>query len=226
MGGVHEYDSHVVVGSVQAVSEKLAEFARDAFDYLIMDEAHHATARSYRRILAYFAPRFILGMTATPDRADGESVLELFRESAHRLTLREAVERGELVPIRCVRVVTNVDLRKVRFNEVQYNQKDIEEAVIIPSRDRLIVNTYCDHVAGRKAVVFCVNVRHGEALADLFRLNGVQARSVSGRMPRSERERVLLDFSTGNTRVLCACDILNEGWDCPDVEVLNNSPRL
>jgi superfamily II DNA or RNA helicase len=76
------------------------------------------------------------------------------------------------------------------------------------------------HVPRRKAVAFCVNIRHGEALAELFRKAGVPARSVSGRMPRADREKYLPQFQQGELRVLCACEILNEGWDCPDVEVL------
>jgi len=75
-------------------------------------------------------------------------------------------------------------------------------------------------VPGRKAVVFCVNIRHGEEVAELFRRAGIAARSVSGRMSRREREKHLSDFRSGTLSVLCACDILNEGWDCPDVEVL------
>ena len=220
MSDVRDVDDHNIAASIQSVSEHLSGFSPTAFKYLIIDEAHHATATTYKRILGYFKPDFVLGLTATPERADGESLLDVFRECAHRLTLQEAVERGELVPIRCIRVVTNVDLSRVKFNQIQYNRKDIEETVIIPARDRLIVETYLSHVKGRKAVAFCVNVRHGESVAELFRLAGVPARSVSGRMPRTERERYLKEFRDGSLRVLCACDILNEGWDCPDVEVL------
>src|SRR5262249_5115552 len=108
----------------------------------------------------------------------------------------------------------------VRFNQVQYNRKDIEATVIVPGRDRLIVDTYLNNVPGRKAVVFSVNVRHGEDLAELFRRSGVAARSVSGRMPRVDREKFLTACRNGELGVLCACDILNEGWYCPDVEVL------
>jgi superfamily II DNA or RNA helicase len=219
-GGVHAPEKHNVVGSIQSVSDHLTDFKPGDFSYIVIDEAHHATAPTYKRVLGYFTPRFLLGLTATPDRADGQSVLELFRDSAHRLSLREAVELGELVPIRCVRVQTNIDLSKVRFNQVHYNRKDIEETIIIPPRDRLIVRTYLDHVPGRKAVAFCVNVRHGEQLAEQFRLAGTPAQSVSGRMPGKQREEYLRAFRAGQLRVLCACDILNEGWDCPDVEVL------
>ena len=217
---VHDTEEHVIVGTVQSISKNLASFKPDDFTYLIVDEAHHATAESYQQVLKYFKPRFTLGLTATPERADGQSALEVFRNAAHRLSLREAVECGELVPIRCVRVETNIDLTKVRFNEVQYNRRDIEEAILVPGRDRLIVDTYLEHVRGRKAVVFCVNVRHGETLASLFQSHDIPARSVSGRMPTKDRKAALDEFAAGTIRVLCACDLLNEGWDCPDVEVL------
>ena len=185
----------------------------------MIDEAHHAAAETYRRVLEYFQPSFILGLTATSQRADGQDLLELFRNYAHRLTLQEAVERGELVPIRCVRVQTNIDLSKVRYNQVQYNRRDIEEIIAIPARDRLIVETYVRHVPGRKAVAFAVNVRHGQDLAEEFRRSGVAAASVSGRMSNREREQHLQAFAEGRLQVLCACDILNEGWDCPAVEI-------
>jgi superfamily II DNA or RNA helicase len=217
---IRDTDEDNIVGTVQSLAKHLASFKPDAFSYLIIDEAHHATAESYQRVLQYFQPSFTLGLTATPDRADGQSALEVFRNAAHRLSLREAIECGELVPIRCVRVQTNVDLTRVRFNQVQYNRRDIEDTIIVPGRDRLIVETYREHVAGRKGVVFCVNVRHGEELAERFRAHDILARSVSGRMPTAERKAALDQFARGELRVLCACDLLNEGWDCPDVEVL------
>jgi superfamily II DNA or RNA helicase len=219
-GGTHESEAYNVVGSMQSVADNLEDFGPNEFAYLVIDEAHHAAAETYRRVLEYFQPRFILGLTATAQRADGQNLLELFRDCAHRLTLREAVERGELVPIRCVRVQTNIKLSKVRYNQVQYNRKDIEEVIAIPARDRLIVDTYLQHVPGRKAVAFAVNVRHGQDLAEEFRRRGVAAASVSGRMSNKDRDRNLQEFAEGHLQVLCACDILNEGWDCPAVEVL------
>ena len=90
----------------------------------------------------------------------------------------------------------------------------------MPARNRLIADTYLGHVPTRKGVAFCVNIRHAEEMAILFRERGVPARSVSGTMTGREREEVLRAFADGELRMLCACDILNEGWDCPDVEVL------
>jgi superfamily II DNA or RNA helicase len=215
-----ETEEYNLVGTVQSLSRHMSRFTPEDFTYLIIDEAHHATADTYQKLLRFFRPKFTLGLTATPDRADGLSALEVFRNAAHRLSLREAVESGELVPIRCVRVRTNVDLSRVRFNQVQYNRRDIEERVLVPSRDQLIVEIYREHVPGRKAVAFCVNVRHGEDLAERFRAQGIPAKSVSGRMSPTDRQGCLDAFAQGTLRVLCACDLLNEGWDCPDVEVL------
>ncbi len=219
-GGTHETEAFNLVGSIPSIAKHLDEFAPTEFEYLVIDEAHHSAADTYRRVLEYFRPRFILGLTATPARADGQDLLEIFRNCAHRLTLQEAVERGELVPIRCVRVETNINLSKVRYNQVDYHRKDIEETIAIPARDRLIVETYLEHVPGRKGVAFAVNVRHGQDLAEEFRRSGVAAASVSGRMSNREREQHLKAFAEGRVQILCACDILNEGWDCPDVEVL------
>jgi superfamily II DNA or RNA helicase len=220
LGGTWQPDGDTVCASIQSLSNRLSEFRADAFRYLIIDEAHHAAAGTYRELLGHFTPSFTLGLTATPERPDGQPILEIFRDAAHRLSLEEAIRRGELVPIRCVRVRTNVDLTRVRFNEIQYNRQDLEQTVTVPARNRLIVDTYLDHVPTRKGVGFCVNVRHAEEMAALFLERGVPARSVSGTMSSRERDEVLRAFAGGGLRMLCACDILNEGWDCPDVEVL------
>jgi superfamily II DNA or RNA helicase len=218
--GIWEPDRDVVCASIQSLGKRLADLPPDAFRYLIVDEAHHAAALGYQALLGHFTPQFTLGLTATPDRPDGRPILEIFRDAAHRLTLEEAIRRGELVPIRCVRVKTNVDLTKVRFNEVQYNRHDLEQTIRVPARNDLIVDTYLHHVPGRKAVTFCVNVRHAEEMAEGFRARGVPARAVSGAMRSDEREAILRAFAADQLKMLCACDILNEGWDCPDVEVL------
>ena len=99
----------------------LERFKPDDFGYIIVDEAHHASADTYQKVLSYFAPEFTLGLTATPERADDKNILEIFKNTAHNLDIQTAVEIGELVPVRCIRIHTNIDLTKVRFNSVQYN---------------------------------------------------------------------------------------------------------
>lgn len=212
--------AHVVCGSVQSVALHLDDFKNDDFDYLIVDEAHHAAADTYQKVLAYFKPAFTLGLTATPERADDKSILDIFKNTAHKLDIQTAVEIGELVPVRCIRIHTNIDLTKVRFNSVQYNIRDLESKIYVPERNRLIVDTWLQYVRDKRTVVFCASVKHAQQIAELFREQGISAAAVSGGMKQSERREFQDKFVNREIQVLCACDLLNEGWDCPEIEVL------
>ncbi len=213
-------DAYVVCASIQSVVQNLDEFAEDDFGYLIIDEAHHATADSYRKILNHFKPRFTLGLTATPERTDGENLLETFQNIAHKLDLKTAVNLRELVPIRCIRVKTNVDISNVRINGIKYNTQDLESKLFIPERNIVIADTYLEFVKDKKTVVFCASVAHAKEIAELFNFNGVEAQAVSGSMNKQQRKKALREYEEGNIKVLCACDLLNEGWDSPNTEVL------
>ena len=215
-----ETDTQIVCGSVQSIALNLESFLPDSFDYLIVDEAHHAAAETYQKILAYFAPRFTLGLTATPERTDEQDILEIFKNTAHRLDIKTAVEAGELVPVRCIRIHTNIDLTKVRFNSIQYNIRDLESKVFVPERNRLIVDTWNRFVHDKRTVIFCASVRHAQEIAEMLRDTGVAAMAVSGEMKLAERNEATERFAEKKLQVLCACDLLNEGWDCPETEVL------
>lgn len=212
--------AHVVCGSVQSVALHLDAFQDDDFDYLIVDEAHHAAADTYQKVLSYFKPAFTLGLTATPERADDKSILDIFKNTAHKLDIQTAVEIGELVPVRCIRIHTNIDLAKVRFNSVQYNIRDLESKIYVPERNKLIVDTWTQYVRNKRTVVFCASVKHAEQIATMFREQGIHAAAVSGDMKKSERMEFQERFVNREIQVLCACDLLNEGWDCPEIEVL------
>lgn len=221
MESIKEPEAHVVCGSVQSVALHLEDLREDAFSYLIVDEAHHAAADTYQKILAYFHPEFTLGLTATPERTDdNRAILDIFKNTAHKLDIRTAVEIGELVSIRCIRIHTNIDLTRVRFNSVQYNIRDLESKIYVPERNRLIVDTWLQYVRDKRTVVFCASVRHAEQIAELFRQAGVSAAAVSGGMKLAERREFQDRFVRREILVLCACDLLNEGWDCPEIEVL------
>ena len=217
---IKEPDAHVVCGSIQSVALNLGQFRDDDFDYLIIDEAHHAAADTYQKVLAYFKPQFTLGLTATPERSDDVDILDIFRKTAHKLDIQTAVEIGALVPVRCIRIHTNIDMTKVRFNSVQYNIRDLDVKICVTERNRLIVDTWLSYVKDKRTVVFCASVKHAELIAEMFCGAGVSAIAVSGSMKTSERNEQLVRFASGEISVLCACDLLNEGWDCPQTEVL------
>lgn len=217
---IKQPDSYVVCGSVQSIALNLDMFRPEDFGYLIIDEAHHASADSYQKVLSYFRPDFTLGLTATPERSDDKNIIDIFKNIAHKLDIQTAVEIGELVPVRCIRIHTNIDLTKVRFNSVQYNIRDLESKIFVPERNMLIVDTFMEYVSTKRTVIFCASVKHAEQIAGMIRERGVSAYAVSGSMKSSERKEFLSKFAKGEIKALCACDLLNEGWDCPETEVL------
>lgn len=220
VGKYHETDQFVICASIQSIVNKLELFRPDDFGYLIIDECHHATADIYKRVFSYFRPDFTLGLTATPERADGEDLLAIFKTMAHKLGIKEAVEEGILSPVRCIRIKTNISLQDVRINGFRYNTLDLESKVSIPSRNQLIIDTWLEYVKNKPTVVFCTSVTHADDVASAFQLKGVSAKSISGSTNTKERKRILREYEDGLISVLCACDLLNEGWDSPHTQVL------
>lgn len=220
MDSIKQPDAFVVCGSIQSVALNIERFKENEFGYLIIDEAHHAAADSYQKVLAYFKPEFTLGLTATPERADDKNILDIFKNTAHKLDIQTAVEIGELCPVRCIRIHTNIDLTKVRFNSVQYNIRELESKIYVPERNTLIVDTFMEYVSTKRTVIFCASVKHAEQISAMIRDRGVNSAAVSGNMKASERKEYLAKFQKGEIKALCACDLLNEGWDCPETEVL------
>lgn len=216
----HDTDTFVVCGSIQSITRNLDQFKPDDFAYLIIDECHHASAKSYTKILSYFRPKFTLGLTATPERADGADLLEVFQTVAHKLDIKNAVEIGVLCPVRCIRVKTNIDMSDVRINGFKYNALDLEQTIMIPDRNRLIVDTYMEYAQGKSTVIFCTSVNHAETIAKMLQERGVKAEAVSGSTNTAVRKQILKQYADKEIQVLCACDLLNEGWDSPITEVL------
>ncbi|MBQ1925179.1 MAG: DEAD/DEAH box helicase [Proteobacteria bacterium] len=217
---VHDTQSHVICASIQSLALHLDEFEENAFDEVIIDEAHHASSDSYQKVLAWFRPTFTLGLTATPERTDGVDILEIFQKTAHRLDIQSAVEIGALVSVRCFRIHTNIDLSEVRFNGCRYFARELEQKIFVPERNQLIVKTWLDFVRGKRTVIFCASVAHAKDIAQRLQQAAVGACAVSGTMTAEERESFTARFRKGDIEVLCACDLLNEGWDCPETEVL------
>ncbi len=218
-GNGHE----IIVQTFASLHRNYHTLPHDSFDYIVVDEAHHAVAHGLRKVLEHFTPSHLLGFTATPERFDQKKLEEIFGEYESILSLEEAIRVGQVPPVRCYRVSSNIDLSEVRFNGRDYVKSDLQRSLLVPSRDQFIVETLLKYFSGRfidkQGVVFCVDIDHAVRMAKLLMSHGITARPVSGR-DRSQAEAAQAEYRQGIVRFLCACDLLTEGWDAPQTNIL------
>ena len=206
----------VVVGSVQTLmrEKRLARFPSDYFDYIVIDEAHHALSDSYQKILIHFSEARVLGVTATPDRGDMKNLGQVFQSLAYEYTLPQAIREGYLCPIKAVTIPLKLDLSNVATQAGDYKASDIGcalEPYLYQIADEM--KTYC---SDRKTVVFLPLVSTSQKFRDILDSRGFRAAEVNGNS--ADRAEVLEDFESGKYNVLCNSMLLTEGWDCPSVD--------
>ncbi|RJR43776.1 MAG: DEAD/DEAH box helicase [Desulfobacteraceae bacterium] len=221
-------DCDVVVASVPTLgregSSRLKRLNPDRFFLIVVDEAHHATASTYKLVLDYFGVfspdtrKLCVGFTATPKRGDGVGLDAVFQEIVFSRSLPEMIQAGFLSPVAGYRVETEIDLSRVKTRMGDFVASQLSKTVNVEERNEIIVEVFRSHLEGRQTLCFCVDVAHAQSLAHAFRLNGVRAESVSGDMDRSVRGKLLEDFASGRIQVLANCMVLTEGYDEPGVE--------
>ncbi len=199
------------------------KYKKDRFDYIIVDEAHHAVASGLRSILEYYTPKHLLGVTATPERFDQQRLEEVFGEYESPLSLEEAIKKGLVPPVSCFRVKSNIDLSGVRFNGKDYVKSDLQTTLRVPSRDELVAKTLEKYFSGdlayKQGIVFCVDIEHAKRMASCLNKNGIPALAVNGR-ERKSADEAQQRYKDMEIRFLCACDLLTEGWDSPQTSIL------
>jgi ATP-dependent helicase IRC3 len=221
-------DSDVVVASVPTLgrrgTRRLTRLNPDQFSIVVIDEAHHAAADSYRRIVEHLGlfsadtNKLLVGFTATPKRSDGIGLDAIFDEIAFSRSIPEMMEAGYLAPVAGYRVETDVDLSRVKTRMGDFVGSQLSDAVNIESRNALVVKAFQDLVPDRKTLVFCVDVAHTLDLAAAFTHYGIPAAPITGDMPADERAESLEAFSAGRIQVLTNCMVLTEGYDEPSVD--------
>lgn len=221
-------ESDVIVASVPTLgrkdSSRLAELNPDRFFLIIVDEAHHSTAETYKRILEYldvFNPetlKLLVGFTATPKRGDGVGLNEVYQEIIYSKSLPDMIQDGYLSPVAGYRVETDVDLTGVKTRMGDFVSSQLSRAVNIIERNNIITEVYSTYLKGKKTLCFCVDVSHAHSVAKSFNDEGIKAEAITGDMDMSRREQILSGFSSGNIDVLANCMVLTEGYDEPSVE--------
>lgn len=207
----------ITVGSVQSMTQekRLQLFPRDRFDCVIVDEAHHAASDSYRRVLDHFDGARVLGVTATPDRADRRDLGTVFDSLAYEYTLVQAVRDGYLCPIRAQTVPLNIDISHVSTQSGDYAVGELGDA-LEPYLDAIADEMVASRCRERRTVVFLPLVRTAKRFAEILQSRGVRAAEVDGES--EDRAEVLADFEAGRFDVLCNSMLLTEGWDCTAVD--------
>ncbi|WP_419996990.1 DUF3427 domain-containing protein [Streptomyces boninensis] len=216
-----------VFASVQSLNVKaLEQLPPDHFDIIVIDEFHHGVSPTYRRVLDHFAPKELLGLTATPERMDGRNVQDEFFDGhiAAEMRLWEALENDLLSPFHYFGISDNTDFSSLLWKRGAYDNAALSNLVTgNDARARLIVRAVRDKVSdpgNMRALGFCVSVQHAEFMADYFRRAGLAAEAISGTTPRPEREAALEALRAGEIQIIFSVDLFNEGVDIPDVDTL------
>ncbi len=221
--GRNDVGAPVVVGSVQTLAResRLARLPRQ-FDTVVVDECHHSAARSYRRILEHLAPSpLIVGVTATPVRADGKELGDVWQEIVYQRGVEEMIAAGYLADIRGVRVgLEGVDLDAVTQSGGDYQADALGAALEQASAPAHILGAYRTHANGHKALVFVPTVALAHMVARVFRDAGIAAEAVDGSTAKDQRREILERLTLGSTRVVANVAVLTEGFDEPSVDTI------
>jgi superfamily II DNA or RNA helicase len=216
-GGEKQPGARVLFAGVQTLAGNLHRFAPDRFDYVVVDEFHHAAARSYRRVIDHFQPGFLLGLTATPNRMDGADLLALCSDNlVYECPLTDGIERGDLSPFRYFGIADDVDYAPIPWRGGRFDPAALTEAVETQQRARHALDAWHDK-GGGCAIAFCVTVTHADFMAEFFRRNGVAAVAVHSGPTSAQRAGSVERLRTGELQIICAVDVFNEGLDVPEV---------
>ena len=206
---------------IQSLARNLSAFSKLSIDYLVFDECHHAVAPSYRSTREALRPKFLLGLTATPFRADRQDVLELCDNNvAVCYEMRQGIEFGVLCPYHYFGCFDDVDYSNIEHNGLRYDVTDLERALIIPKRDSAIIEKWKEKAEGIPTLAFCCSHHHAERMAEAFNQAGITSAVYISDTQREVRRDLRNKLQNGELKVLCVVDVLNEGVDMPFVECL------
>lgn len=210
------------LGKEQYLNEEY--FSKDYFDYIIVDEFHHAVSSNYKKIIDYFIPKFLLGLTATPERLDSKDVFALCDYNmVYEVRLKDAINKGWLVPFRYYGIYDEtVNYEHIDYKNGKYDDKQLEEALMLNKRGEVILNHYLKYNS-KRAIGFCASRHHAEYMAKIFNENNIPSAAVySGEKGEYSEERniALSKLTSGELKVIFSVDMFNEGLDVPAIDMV------
>lgn len=217
-------EADVLFASIQTLGRMahLRNFARDRFDYIIIDEFHHAAAATYRRLLDHFTPKFLLGLTATPERTDGGDLLGLCQENlVYRCDVFDGIRRNQLSCFSYFGIPDDVDYEQIPWRSSRFDEAALTEAVATQKRAQNALEQWRKHRTDRaRTLGFCCSIRHADFMADYFVKQNVRAVAVHAGATSAPRASSLEQLQNGELDVIFAVDMFNEGVDLPSVDTI------
>ncbi len=201
----------------------------DYYDYIVVDEFHHAAAPSYQKLLAYYQPTILLGLTATPERMDGKSILPYFgNRIAAEIRLPEAIDRKLLCPFQYFGVTDTVDLDTLRWSAGGYDKNELSNlytfsGMVAEQRADWVITSllkYVTDIDEVKGLGFCVSIEHAQFMANYFNAHNIPAMCLTGNSPDEERKAAKDQLVSGRVRFIFVVDIYNEGVDIREVNTV------
>nr|WP_242850520.1 DEAD/DEAH box helicase family protein [Clostridium baratii] len=228
MSGTKDCNKDIIFASVQTLGKeaylKEEYFKNDYFDYIVIDEFHHSVSNNYQRIINYFKPNFLLGITATPERMDNKDVFAVCDYNvAYEIRLPEAINRGDLCPFRYYGVFDEtVDYTKIPQYKGKYKSEELEKALMLDKRANLILKHYSKFNSLR-ALGFCSSKNHAEYMTKYFNDNGVKACAVysdSNSENSLDRKEAIEKLTKGELNIVFSVDMFNEGVDIKSIDMV------
>ena len=210
-------------GLYQSLYGYLPGIEPEQFDVVIVDEAHHALAHGFRTCLEHLKPKFLVGMTATPWRGDGQSLTSLFGEPLEKVSLVDGMAMGYLSRVDYRILCDNVDWDNMQnLSEQNLSIRDLNKRLFLPQRDEAVIDKLrkaMEETPNPRIAVFSPSIDHSNRFADMLTAAGIPCAALS-KVDKAERRRRLLAFASGAYTAVCAVDVMNEGIDIPDVNIL------
>lgn len=225
----NEYEYENLFVSISMFNSKYDEFFylldKDYYDYIVIDEAHHSQADSYRKLLAHFTPKILIGLTATPERMDGRDLRPDFGgHISAEIRLPQALQAGLLPPFQYLCITDNTNLSDDSlWSGNKYNVERLSDRLCNKERVGRIVDALHKYLADEytcRALCFCVNKKHADFMSKQLSLYGFNAHSLTSDTPNETRKRLTKDLREGNIHYLCVVDVFNEGVDIPEVDTV------
>ena len=215
-------------GTVQTLVRNLDKFKPKSFDYIIVDECHHYQAKSFKKVLQYFKPKFMLGLTATPNRMDGKVIYDIIGDKIYEGKIFDAIKWNILSKINYYCVDNDIDFSNVKINGKNYSEKDLNKTICVKEYDNAILKEYKNILKKKfkkkKTICFCATVEHVYRMTNLFNKNGFKTVGLTGKKMSGTslwiptRNKLIKNFKNGDYDIVFVRDLFNEGVDIPDAD--------